>query len=169
MSVERYRKLRRLEQDAAAAPGERENARAARLRLEQQQPGIRQAVAQAEAQEVIDAQAPRTGAEGPGPYETGYYGPPRAAGGGWGDRLRTFVQAAVDEVGVAFTLTDMIRQDVEIDVRTNRRTVHVHIRIPLDSLDQAASFTGGSLHEYARLVGVQVGGRLSDLFRRQGG
>lgn len=176
MNIDRYRKLLRVERDGGASPGERDNARRLRLRMEQQHPGIRQAAVQAEAQERVDAEAPRGGGgpttDGPGPYDTGYYGPPKARptyeAPGWGDRIRTFVQAAVDEVGVAFHLTDLIRQDVEIDVQANRRTLHVHVRIPIDGLERAADFTGGSLQEYARLIGVQVGGRLSDALRRRG-
>ena len=174
MNIGRYRKVLRMERDAGASEGERANARRLRQRMEAEHPGIRQAAAQAEAQERVDAQGrPENGGpmrDGPGPYDTGYYGPPkpRPSGPGWGDRLRDFVQAAVDEVGVAFHLTDLIRQDVEIEVRDNRRTMHIHVRIPIDGLERASDFTGGSLQEYARLIGVQVGGRLGEVLRRRG-
>jgi hypothetical protein len=165
MNVGRYRKVLRMEQDAGASAGERDNARRLRQRMEAEHPGIRQAATRAAAQEGVD-DAEKVGAsDGPGPYETGYYGPPRPQGGGLGDRLRSFVQAAMDEVGSAFTLSDMIRQDVDIEIQSNTRTLHVHVRIPLDALDRAADFTGGSLQEYARLVGVQVGGYLSSVLR----
>jgi len=172
MNVDRYRKVRRMEQDGGASEGERLNARRLRQRMEAEHPGIRQAAAQADARERTPQSpngAPST--DGPGPYETGYYGPPREAapaGGGWGDRLRSFIQAAADEVGMAFHLQDLIRQDVEVEVRSNSRTLHVHVRIPLDGLERAAGYTGGSLQEYARLVGVRVGTQLGALFQREG-
>ena len=83
MNVDRYRKVRRMEQDGGASEGERLNARRLRQRMEAENPGIRQAAAQADAQERTPQSpngAPST--DGPGPYETGYYGPPREAAPG---------------------------------------------------------------------------------------
>jgi len=165
MNVGRYRKVLRMEQDAGASAGERDNARRLRQRMEAEHPGIRQSAAQAEARERVGDAVDPPASDGPGPYETGYYGPPRPPGGSFGDRIRSFVQSAMDEVGSAFTLSDMIRQDVDIEVQSNTRTLHIHVRIPLDALDRASDFTGGSLQEYARLVGVQVGGYLSSVLR----
>jgi hypothetical protein len=168
MNVERYRKLVRMERDTSTTNGERDNARRLRQRMEREHPSIQRAASQAEKRE----QAPRESV--PGPYDTGAYGPSRARpeepppeteGPRWGDRLRSFVQAAMDEVGTSFTISDMIRQDVEVEMRSNTRTLHVHVRIPLDALNRAADFSGGSLEEYSRLVGIYVGNHLASLLR----
>ena len=166
MKIERYRKLLRLERDAGAAPGERDNARRLRERMEREHPNIRQAAAQANEREQT-AQEPV-----PGPYDTGTYGRRRPAeppqerqGPGWGDRIRSFVENVAHEVGASFTISDMVQQDVEVEIRSNTRTLHVHVRIPLDALNRAADFSGGSLEEYSRLVGVYVGNHLSRLLR----
>ena len=157
-----------MERDSGASPGERDNARRLRERMEREHPNIRRAASQADQRE----QAPREPV--PGPYDTGSYGPARARpadpppesqGPGWGDRLRSFVQAAMDEVGASFTISDMVRQDVEVEMRSNTRTLHIHVRIPLDGLNRAADFSGGSLEEYSRLVGVYVGNHLATLLR----
>lgn len=163
MNIDRYRKLLRMERDSGASQGERDNARRLRTKMEHAHPSIRVAAAQAAARE-----APRTDTEPmPGPYETGSYGPPRPTRPEPTpiDRLRSFFQAAVDEVGASFTLQDMVRQDIELDVRANTRTIHLHIRIPLEGLDRAEAFTGGSLEEYSRLIGVRVGSFLSRFLR----
>lgn len=168
MNVDRYRKLRRMERDAGASPGERDNARRLRERMEREHPNIRRAASQAAQRE----QAPREPV--PGPYDTGSYGPPRPRAAEpppepdrprWGDRLRSFVQTAMDEVGASFTLSDMVRQDTEVEIRSNTRTLHIHVRIPLDGLTRAAEFSGGSLEEYSRMVGVLVGSRLAAILR----
>lgn len=172
MNVDRYRKLVRMERDPGATPGERDNARRLRARMEAQHPGIRQAAAAAERAEREAAEAP--GDPVPGPYDTGAYGPPRPQRPhpnqpNWGDRLRSFVQAAMDEVGASFTLSDMVRQDAEVEIRSNTRTLHIHVRIPLDGLTQAAEFTGGSMEEYSRLVGLRVGNKLAAALRMRSG
>ena len=167
MNTDRYRKLRRMESDNGATPPERDTARRLRQRMESAHPGIRQAAAQADAREHVGSVSEEGDPGGPGPYETGYYGPPRTTGAGFGDRLRSFVQSAMDEVGTTFTLSDMVRQDVDIEVRSNTRTLHIHVRIPLDALDRVSDFTGGSLQEYARLVGVRVGSHLSAILRHR--
>jgi len=174
MNTARYRKIRAMAADTGAAAAERATARRLLHRMEAEHPTIRSVVAQEEARERVDAAskaAPQPAQDGPGPYDTGYYGPGRAttrAEAPWVDRVRSFVRAAVDEVGLSFTVADLIRQDVEIKVSRNRRTVHVHVRIPVESLEDAADHTGGPLDEYARLVGARVGSTLSDLFRRSG-
>jgi len=168
MNVERYRKLIRMERDTSTTQGERDNARRLRQRMEREHPSIQRAASQAEKRE----QAPREPV--PGPYDTGSYGPARARpaepspeteGPRWGDRFRSFVQAAMDEVGASFTISDMVRQDVEVEMRSNTRTLHIHVRIPLDALNRAADFSGGSLEEYSRLVGICVGDHLASLLR----
>jgi hypothetical protein len=60
----------------------------------------------------------------------------------------------------------MVRQDAEVSIHSNTRTLHIHIRIPLDALTRAAEFSGGSLEEYSRMVGVLVGNRLAETLRR---
>lgn len=194
-TIARYRKLRALAADPAATGPERETAGRLAARLERAHPGLAQAAAQAAGTagagpgRPAGAGAPQ-GAAGPvpGPFDAGAYGamgprprvrpaaepppPPAAAPGSpWGvfaERAKAFVAEALNDLGLGYTLSDLANERTSVEIHANTRTVHVHVRIPVEVLEQIADFGDGSASTYAKLIGARVGASLADVLRRHG-
>jgi len=82
--------------------------------------------------------------------------------------LGAFVRGALDEVTLGFALSELISEVVDLEIESNTRTVHIKASFPIESAYEAAEMTGGSLDEYARLVGAKIGSELAAAFRASG-
>ncbi len=69
---------------------------------------------------------------------------------------------------LGFALSELISEVVDLEIESNTRTVHIKASFPIESAYEAAEMTGGSLDEYARLVGAKIGSELAAAFRASG-
>ena len=168
---ERWQKLRAMENDNGASPTEKQTARNLRERLEAMHPGVGEKPK--EGTTPFDRQQ-WTEAPPPPPDTSGRVHPGEAWGGKapsgqrWYNRGADMFKAAMEEVTRGFALNQMVREHADIEIEGNTRTIHIHVRLPLDEVTEIAEMSGGSLQEYARLVGLLVGAELAATFKDSG-
>lgn len=114
----------------------------------------------------------RRPAPAPGPSPAPGPGPGPAAGAAWWDAIagkaRDFVADALNDLGLGYSLSDLADTRTEVEVKANSRTIHVHVRIPVDVLESIADLGEGSGGTYAKLLGARVGATVADVLRRNG-
>jgi|TARA_R110000751_G_scaffold242355_3_gene342759 hypothetical protein len=150
--MERYLKIKTRSSDESSSDNER--AIAARIceKIEAEYPGIAETAAayqaaQKEPDATLRAQS----------YEDT-----------WRDKLREWLTETVEQVTRGLSIVEVVDEDVDVEITSNTRTVHIKIKIPVDSALDVAEETGGSLQEYARLVGLRVGRELAGAFEDSG-
>jgi len=183
--AQRYRSLKAMEEAPSAAQNERTMAGRIRRAMEAKHPGIANA---ATAQEDGSTKGNDPNAPG-GSYDSGAFGgvysarardqqaaftaaqqAAQAAAGrsGWASKLGAFVRGALDEVTLGFALSELVSEVIDLEIESNTRTVHIKVSLPIESAYEAAEMSGGSLDEYARLVGAKIGNELAAAFRASG-
>jgi len=181
--TQRYLSLKAMEEAPSAAENERNMAGRIRRAMEAKHPGI-----EAEASKLANGSASDLHAPG-GSYDSGSFGgvysaraqaqnaafaaaqqAAHAAAGrsGWASKLGAFVRGALDEVTLGFALSELVNDVIDLEIDSNSRTVHIKVSLPIESAYEAAEMTGGSLDEYARLVGTKIGNELAAAFRASG-
>lgn len=156
--VRRYRSVLTRSVDPSSTPSERETAKRVCANMEAKYPDIEFYAAQPE---------PEAAPPHPEPPK----GPPRQEGppkSDWKGTLRDWFTETVGQVSRGLSLSDRIDDDVIVEIHANKRTVHVHVKIPLEDALDAADDAGGSLQEYARLIGLKVGQELAQAFEDSG-
>tara|TARA_R100000664_G_C2686636_1_gene92405 strand:+ start:195 stop:695 length:501 start_codon:yes stop_codon:yes gene_type:complete len=160
-AIERYLKVKARATDTSSSENERDIAGKICARIEKQYPGIKEIAAEFDR---IRSMGPET--------ETYYQEAASARAQSyeetWRDKLRDWFTETVDQVTRGLSLVDVIDEEVDVEITSNTRTVHVKIRIPIDSALDVAEETGGSLQEYARLIGHRVGRDLAKAFEDSG-
>jgi hypothetical protein len=154
---ERWQKLFALENDKATSDHERAVAKRMRERLEAKHPGVAQTWKEEPAKPDYSGRV-KPG-EGPGPYDASEP-VPRAH---WRKTAVDWIRSAVEEAARGITLHQMVRDYTDIEINGNTKTVHVHVRLPMDVIEDVIEMHG-SLQEYAHLVGAMIGTELAATF-----
>ena len=155
--VERYRKVQARAEDPSSAEAERKAARRVCANMRKRYPGIERAAA---------------GGSGEGGADTPFASDswPTAEQRSqsfqdtWKDKLRDWFTDTVEQVSRGLSVVEIIDEDVAVEITSNTRTIHVKVKIPWESAEEVADQMGGSLEEYARLVGLRVGRDLAEAF-----
>lgn len=156
-TVERYLKIKARSSDLSSSDNERDTARRICEKIEQEYPGIKEVAAAYEAGVHVPPESETTAEQRAEAYQDT-----------WKDKLREWFTDTVDQVTRGLSIVDVIDEDVEVEITSNTKTIHVKIKIPVDSALEVAEETGGSLQEYARLVGMRVGRELAEAFADSG-
>jgi hypothetical protein len=156
-AIEKYLKIKARASDSSSSDNERDIARRICEKIEKEYPGIEEVAAAYKAGVHIPPESEATAEQRAEAYQDT-----------WKDKLREWFTDTVDQVTRGLSLVDVIDEDVEVEITSNTRTVHVKIKIPIDSALEVADETGGSLQEYARLIGMRVGRELSEAFAESG-
>lgn len=156
--IERYKKLRATEADATGDPNEKATAQRIRQRMESDHPGIEKAAgfgnpfADKPMPDAYTSGSPWVADTPPQDFSFGQ----KAAS--WARNLASDFLNSVD-------LAHMARLDAEIDIHSNTRTVHIHCKVPVDALYDAAERSGGNIDEYAQRIGQLIAQDLATAFR----
>jgi hypothetical protein len=161
--LEKYLKLRERVTDPSSTPNEQGTARRICAKMRANTPGIHEAALAYQVQQAREAQQAQ-GEDAGGGYPSG----PTGAGVDWKSTLKDWFADTVSQVARGLSQADKIERDVAIDVRFESDRVVVVTEIPLQAAIAAAREAGGSLQEYARLVGLQIGRDLSEVFEDHG-
>jgi hypothetical protein len=160
-AIERYLKVKTRATDTSSTENERKIARKICARIEEQYPGIQDIAAEFDR---IRSMGPETETS----YQEAESTRAQAYEETWRDKFRDWFTETVDQVTRGLSLVDVIDEEVNVEITSNTRTVHVKIQIPIDSALGVAEETGGSLQEYARLIGHRVGQDLAKAFEDSG-
>ena len=161
---ERWQKLYNMEHDKGATDNEKRTARKLREKLEEKHPEARQSWR--EKQEDFDFSGRVSPGEGPGPFDAGDGLP--ADENGWrgaAAKAADWLRSAMAEAAKGITLNQLARDYTEVEIEGNTRTIHIHVRLPVDVVDDVFETQGAdAVQEYARLVGALVGAELGAAF-----
>jgi len=148
--VERYSKINKRVMDQSSSENERVTARRVCAKMRKDYPGIHKAaIAFDESEAVVEPEWEEESLN-------------------WRTGLREWFRDTVSQVARGLSQADRIEEDVITDIRFDPERIVIITTIPMQSAMESAEDTGGSLQEYARLVGLRVGRDLSDLFEESG-
>ena len=162
---ERWQKLYNMEHDRGATDNEKSTARKLREKLEEKHPEVRQSWREKPDEPDFSGRVPP--GEGPGPFDAGD-GLPSDTPEGWrgaAAKAADWLRSAMAEAAKGITLNQLARDYTEVEIEGNTRTIHIHVRLPVDVVDDVFETQGAeAVQEYARLVGALVGAELAGAF-----